>query len=240
VALPSTAHPVTVTGCPVEPAAGDSIATNGPGVTRRIGVLLADCPSGLTIVMLFSPGVALTVEMLILAVVKLVSVMLLTATPGIVAATRHRYPAPRSKNADPPLDVAVTCRSIDATPLATTDGVTLTGVAAPGPTVRAICRPYEFVVSVNCCTVQIVEPSHPSTIVSDAPPHLRPREADPGSPGGLYAAVAAVRNCGARSVPFASLENRSATPALMNSFVPAALNPISERPRGDVAMDGTK
>ncbi len=92
----------------------------------------------------------------------------------------------------------------------------------------------------NCCSVQIVDPSHPSTTVDDTPPQRRPRVGEPASPGGLYAAVDAVKSCGARRLPSASAENRSTTPALTNSFVPAALNPMIERPLVEVAIDGTQ
>ena len=83
-----------------------------------------------------SPGAAPTVEMLTIAVVGPVRVTLFTVTPGMLAPIRQRYPAPVSKKAVPPLDEAVTIRSIDATPRATSEGLTLTGVGAPGPTVR--------------------------------------------------------------------------------------------------------
>jgi hypothetical protein len=112
------------------------MAANGPGVTRRIAPLDALCPSELTTVIGLSPGDAFTVETLTVTVVGPVRVTLFTVTPGMLAAIRHRYPAPESTKALPPLDVAVTCRSIDATPLAMTDGVTPFGVAGPVPTVR--------------------------------------------------------------------------------------------------------
>lgn len=117
------------------------MTTSGPGVTRRIAPLVAPCASGLTTLIVLSPGVAPTVDTLIVTVVGPVRVTLLTVTPGMAAPIRQRNPGPGSKKAVPPLDVAVTCKSIAATPLAMTDGVTPTGVAAPGPTVRATASP---------------------------------------------------------------------------------------------------
>ena len=139
--VPSTAQPRTVSGWPTDPATGASMTTSGPGVTRRIAPLVAPCASGLTTLIVLSPGVAPTVDTLIVTVVGPVRVTLLTVTPGMAAPIRQRKPGPGSTNAVPPLDVAVTCRSIEATPLAMTDGVTPTGVAAPRPTVRATASP---------------------------------------------------------------------------------------------------
>ena len=97
--------------------------------------------SGLTMVIAFRPAAAPTVETFTVAVVALVRVTLLTVTPGMIADSRHRYPTPGSKKAVPPLEVAVTVRLIDATPLGMTEGLTLTSVGAPGPTVRPTANP---------------------------------------------------------------------------------------------------
>ena len=85
-ALPSTAQPRTVSGWPTDPATGASMATSGPGVTRRIAPLVAPCASGLTTLIVLSPGVAPTVDTLIVTVVGPVRVTLLTVTPGMISA----------------------------------------------------------------------------------------------------------------------------------------------------------